>query len=122
MVVDGSVGDATVVCVEGELREELGAMKRHLDGLTEALLLGDAEGDDEVGIPGEQTVEHWATAGYLYKKRPKDKASAELCIGEMQELMEQGLLADDTLIWSDGMHEWAGIAGQYIHRQSAVCL
>ena len=112
LVVDGSVGDATVVCVEGELREALGAMTRHLDGLIEALLLGagDAAGDAEVGIRGEQTVEHWATAGYLYKKRPRDPASAELCIGELQELMEQGALTDDTLVWSDGMHDWAGIA------------
>ena len=112
-VVAGKVTDESTVVVEGELRETLGAMKKQLDGFSEALLLGDGEGDQMAGdhlYQGETTVEHWATAGYFYKSPGSDEQSEELCISELSELMEAAVLTDETLIWTSGMHGWVAIA------------
>jgi actin-related protein len=112
-VAIGAVSDETVVVVEGELRETLGAMKKHLDGFSEALLLGDGERSELSAdhlYEGETTVEHWATAGYFYRSPGSDKQSEELCVGEMSELMDAGVLTDETMIWTSGMHDWAAIA------------
>jgi hypothetical protein len=87
-----------------EVEDTLGNMKDTFDGLTEALLMGEQDEDEDV-----TAAEHWAVSDFFYRSPDADEASAAKCIGELQELMMEGHLTDDTEVWTHGMDDWLPI-------------
>lgn len=106
-IAEGEVADDTFVIID-EAKGTLGEMKETYDGLEEALLMAFDGGDDDGD--SANPAEHWMVSEFFFRLPGASTASKAKCIGEMQELMLQGYLTDDTEVWTNGLHDWMPIA------------
>ena len=62
------------------------------------------------GVAGGDEDETEAQRTVVYDTDGDGTASDEMTLAELTEMLEAGTITDDTMVWSEGMDEWAALS------------